>query len=227
MPSLQQHGNQARGGLAEKSRPRQLQTEALAYLGLSRKHCWQETIANRSLGLLGAERETLLARDNCKPKPWLTWGWAGNTAGKRILNAQIEERIKNRSLARDNRRTNQKSQREKSSRESYRGKTSTLAVCTWQQKRNLQSLLNPQARRRLRQQKMHPAPKSRSGAENDGRAGAGDQEISDLGVRAKSKLELRTTHETGKWNPTSTPDAGTQNANQCQAELSCEWKNVH
>jgi hypothetical protein len=73
---------------------------------------------------------------------------------------------------------------------------------------------------------MHPAPKSRSGADNDGRAGAVDQENADLSVRAESKPELRTTHETGKRNPTNTPDARTRNANQCQAELSCEWKNV-
>jgi hypothetical protein len=44
--------------------------------------------------------------------------------------------------------------------------------------------------------------------------------------RAESKQELRITHETGKRNPTSTPDAGTQNANQCQIELSYERKNV-
>jgi hypothetical protein len=73
---------------------------------------------------------------------------------------------------------------------------------------------------------MHPAPKSRSGADNDGRAGAVDQENADLSVRAESKPELRTTHETGKRNSTNTPDARTRNANQCQAELSCEWKNV-
>jgi hypothetical protein len=44
----------------------------------------------------------------------------------------------------------------------------------------------------------------------------------------ESRIKTEIENHTRDWkrNPTSTPDAGTQNTKQCQIEISCERKNV-